>query len=75
MQPLQLMTRSLTPRQAAICSLVLQGAHNDEIARELGIGVQSVKNHLRLIYDRLKVRDRVQLIVHYGIEQRGKLAC
>jgi len=74
-QPLQLVVRSLTPRQIEICALVLQGANNREIARELGIGVQGVKNHLRMIYDRLKVRDRVQLIVRYGIEQGGKLPC
>ena len=66
MQPLELKSHPLTKFEKRICDLVLQGATNREISGELGVQYQVVKNHLTLIYNKLRVRDRVQLIVHYG---------
>lgn len=44
---------NLTPRQLAIIALMAQGKDHDEIAAELGVSAQTVKNHLSLAYKRL----------------------
>jgi len=50
----------LTPRQLEIVSLVDIGLCNKEIARDLGIEVSTVKNHVHNILDRLRVHHRGQ---------------
>ena len=62
----ELKPRPLSARERSICLLLLEGANNREISSELGISYGVVKNRLGPIYDKLCVRDRVQLIVHYG---------
>ena len=52
---------SLTPRERQIASLVAQGHRYKEIAIRLGISAQTVRNHLRNIFDKLRINDRVQL--------------
>jgi len=47
----------LTPKQRRILRLVETGFTNDQIARELGRGSETVRSHLRLIYRRLDVHD------------------
>jgi DNA-binding NarL/FixJ family response regulator len=49
---------SLTPRQTRILHLVRQGQSNKQIARELGIEVATVKNHVHHLLQRLHVRHR-----------------
>lgn len=48
----------LTPRQARILDLLRSGQSNKQIARELGIEVATVKNHVHGLLQRLKVRRR-----------------
>jgi len=51
----------LTDRQAAIIDLLTEpGATQQTVADELGISVQTVKNHLTLAYSRLGVRSLAQ---------------
>jgi DNA-binding NarL/FixJ family response regulator len=50
----------LSPRHCQVLSLIAQGWHNDEIAVELGISPNTIKFHIRAIYSRLKVRNRVE---------------
>jgi DNA-binding NarL/FixJ family response regulator len=51
----------LTPRQLDIIQLVGQGLGNKEIARQLGVGVATVRTHLARIYEKLRTESRVEL--------------
>ena len=52
---------SLTPRERQIASLVAQGNRYKKIAKRLQISDQTVRNHLRNIFEKLQINDRVQL--------------
>ena len=52
---------SLTDREHAVGLEVSKGATNREIAETLSITERTVKAHLSAIFNKLKVRDRVQL--------------
>lgn len=60
---------TLTAREKAIVSLLVQGWRNREIATHLTIKEQTVKNHLRSVYDKVGVSDRLELVL-YAIHQR-----
>ncbi len=49
----------LSERERAIVGLLAQGLSNKEIAAELGIKEQTVKNYLGAVYARMGVKDRV----------------
>jgi DNA-binding CsgD family transcriptional regulator len=49
--------RPITGRHADILQLIAEGASAKEAAQRLGIGEQTVKNHLREIYRRLEARN------------------
>jgi len=51
----------LTPREGEIVSLIVTGASNKDIAWQLGLNEQTVKNHLRKVFDKLRVANRVEL--------------
>ena len=51
----------LTSRELMVAEQVARGASNREIARALDITERTVKAHLSAIFEKLKVRDRVQL--------------
>jgi NarL family two-component system response regulator LiaR len=51
----------LTPREADVLELLQAGRANAEIARELHIGVETVRTHARNIYRKLGVRTRREL--------------
>jgi two-component system nitrate/nitrite response regulator NarL len=51
----------LTPREREIVNLVAKGESNKLIARELNITDRTVKSHLSIIFQKLKVHDRLQL--------------
>jgi DNA-binding NarL/FixJ family response regulator len=52
---------SLTPRELDIVRRVARGASNKDIAWQLHMGEQTVKNHLRRIFRKLHVANRVEL--------------
>jgi DNA-binding NarL/FixJ family response regulator len=56
----------LTEREREVASAVAEGASNKEVARKLGITERTVKAHTGAIFEKLDVRDRLQLslIVH-----------
>lgn len=54
----------LTPRELQIATLVTQGMRNKEIAQQLSISEQTVKNHLQNVYDKLGVSDRLELALY-----------
>ena len=49
-------------REEEIIRLVIQGKTNKEIGEELFISVNTVKTHIKNIYTKLKVTNRIQLI-------------
>ncbi len=51
----------LTQREQAVAHLVAQGASNREISETLGISEKTVKAHLSSIFQKLDIRDRLQL--------------
>jgi DNA-binding NarL/FixJ family response regulator len=54
---------NLTPREKEILLLITQGMTNELIADKLFISVQTVRNHLKNIYDKLQVHSRAQVVV------------
>jgi DNA-binding NarL/FixJ family response regulator len=60
---------TLTQREKTIISYLMQGWRNREIAVHLTITEQTVKNHLRSIYDKVGVSDRLELVL-YAIHQK-----
>jgi DNA-binding NarL/FixJ family response regulator len=63
---------TLTGRERTIISYLIQGWRNREIGQHLSITEQTVKNHLRSIYDKVGVSDRLELAL-YAIHQRLEL--
>jgi DNA-binding NarL/FixJ family response regulator len=53
--------RELTDREQVVAQRVALGASNREIAEQLQITERTVKAHLGTIFDKLQVRDRLQL--------------
>lgn len=53
----------LTPREVEILTLVKEGYTDKQIAEELGIAPETVKNHLSVIYIRLGVKNRTEAVV------------
>jgi DNA-binding NarL/FixJ family response regulator len=59
----------LSNREKQVVQLVVQGYRNREIGQELFISDQTVKNHLRNIFDKLGVSDRLELAL-YAVHHR-----
>jgi DNA-binding NarL/FixJ family response regulator len=55
----------LTCREAEILALVARGYLNKEIACRLSIGFETVRSHLKSIYEKLHVRSRTSAAVKY----------
>ncbi|OQY26150.1 MAG: DNA-binding response regulator [Anaerolineaceae bacterium 4572_32.1] len=53
----------LSPREMEILNLVTKGKSNKEIALQLGISHQTVKNHMTSILRKMSVNDRTQAAV------------
>jgi DNA-binding CsgD family transcriptional regulator len=53
---------NLTDRESEVVSLVLQGLSNKEIAAELFISTNTVKTHLRAVFDKSGCRSRFALM-------------
>lgn len=51
----------LSPREKEVALAIVSGASNKEAAQQLGITERTVKAHLTTIFERLEVRDRLQL--------------
>lgn len=53
---------SLTPKERQIALLLRQGASNKELARELGVGLPTVKTHLINLFRKTGVSNRTELV-------------
>jgi two-component system response regulator DctR len=54
--------QTLTPKQAQVCELVALGWSNKEIAAKLGIEPRTVEGHRASVYDKMGVRNAVELV-------------
>jgi two-component system, NarL family, response regulator LiaR len=53
----------LSPRERDVLQLIARGYSNRQIARDLAIGEQTVKTHVRSILTKLSLQDRVQAAI------------
>ncbi len=63
------MPHSLSPRQLDVAKRIAEGMTNQEVADDLGIDVSTVDNHRRAVYNKLGVRNAVELthkMILYG---------
>lgn len=49
-------------READIINLIVQGESNPGIAKELGLSMETVKTHIKSVYNKLGLNNRMQLI-------------
>lgn len=56
----------LTSREKAVAELVAAGKSNKEVARDLDITERTVKAHLSAAFEKLQVRDRLQLVLMFS---------
>lgn len=54
----------LSEREAEVARAVAAGQSNKEVAEQLFISERTVKAHLGAVFEKLGVRDRVQLVLH-----------
>jgi DNA-binding NarL/FixJ family response regulator len=59
---------SLSERERQVLVLLAEGLSNEEIAAELGIAENTVRNHVRNILEKLGLKNRVQAAV-YAVRQ------
>ncbi len=61
----------LSPREWDVARAVAEGATNKEVATRLVITERTVKAHLSAVFEKLGVRDRLQLALLFAGEQRA----
>lgn len=55
--------QSLTKRERQVVDIVITGATNKQAAEYLNITERTIKEHMSSIFNKLKVRDRIQLML------------
>lgn len=63
---------SLTKRERSLLQSLAQGHTNKELASHHGISVNTVKFHLRNLFDKLSVNNRAQAIAYYYATQQER---
>ena len=61
----------LTPREVQIAELVCQGLRHGSIAGQLSIQPGTVKTHIRNIYRKVKVKNKMNMLLRFVSEARG----
>ncbi len=56
---------ALTPRERDLLVSLADGRTNSQIARELGISLNTVKFHLKNLYEKLSVNNRAQAVARF----------
>ena len=55
----------MSPRESHVAKLVCQGFNNDEIAKALKIRTGTVKTHIRNIYRRIRVKNKIEMLLKF----------
>jgi two-component system nitrate/nitrite response regulator NarL len=63
---------ALSPRQRQILALIAEGRGNEQIAAELGVSANTIKFHVRTLYSRLGVHNRIEAANRYAQMSRGE---
>jgi DNA-binding NarL/FixJ family response regulator len=53
---------SLSPRELEVLQLLVSGSDNREIADKLFLSIETVRNHIRHIYEKLRVHSKAQAV-------------
>jgi RNA polymerase sigma factor (sigma-70 family) len=56
---------SISPREREILEMLSQGHSYKEIAARLGLSFETVRTHLKRMYDKLHVHSRTEAVVKY----------
>jgi DNA-binding NarL/FixJ family response regulator len=56
----------LTPREEEVLLLLSQGYSNKEIADRLNMGIETVRSHLKHVYEKMHVRSRAEAVGKMG---------
>jgi two-component system nitrate/nitrite response regulator NarP len=64
--------RSLTTRESELLASLAGGASNADLAKEFGVSVNTIKFHLRNLYDKLSVRNRAQAAARHAAARRRR---
>jgi DNA-binding NarL/FixJ family response regulator len=56
--------QKLTPREREIVRAIAHGRTNREVAENLGLSEQTVKNQLSVVFQKLHVKNRLELAVY-----------
>ena len=62
----------LTPREEQVVAQVAAGLANAAIAHQLGVAEGTIKKYLLRIFDKLKVSNRVELVLYALTQREGK---
>jgi DNA-binding NarL/FixJ family response regulator len=62
---------SLTAREEETLLLLTKGYSNKEIADRLNLGVETVRSHLKHIYEKMHVRSRAEAVARYMSGRNG----
>jgi DNA-binding NarL/FixJ family response regulator len=55
----------LTPREEEVLGLVAKGYANKEIADKLAVTYETIRDHLKKVYNKLHVHSRTEAAAHY----------
>lgn len=64
-------TVRLTPREEEVLALLSKGYANKEIAEKMSVSYETVRDHLRKIYERLHVHSRTEAVARYLASSAG----
>ena len=62
---------SLTAREEETLLLLTKGYSNKEIADKLGLSIETVRSHLKHIYEKMHVRSRAEAVARYMSGRNG----
>lgn len=62
----------LTPREHELLKALASGRTNAQLAKDLGVSINTVKFHLKNLYEKLSVRNRAEAVAqHFSAGSRG----
>jgi DNA-binding NarL/FixJ family response regulator len=67
---------ALSPRQALLVRLLLQGKRDKDMAAEMELGLPTVRTYFERVFRRVGVTDRVQLVIRvFETAMNGPRGC